>query len=66
MLLSSQLFIKLSSKIRLHHSSFLKANLDQKSSFVYIDAPWGGKSYKEFDMGTFELSLDTINIKEIS
>lgn len=57
---------KLTSRIYPHHSSFIHANLDQKSSFVYIDAPWGGKSYKEFDMGTFELSLDTINIKEIA
>lgn len=56
----------LSSKITLHQSSFLKANLDQKSSFIYIDAPWGGKEYSEFDIDTYELYLDTINVKEIA
>lgn len=57
---------KLSSKIRLHHSSFLKANLEQKSSFIYIDAPWGGKEYAEIDIDTYELYLDTVNVKEIA
>jgi hypothetical protein len=57
---------KLKSKIQPHHSSFIDANLDHKSSFVYIDAPWGGKSYKDVDMGEFELYLDAINIKEIA
>jgi hypothetical protein len=57
---------KLSSKINLHHSSFIKANLDQKSSFIYIDAPWGGEEYAEFDIDTYELYLDSINVKEIA
>ena len=57
---------KLSSKVSIHHSSFINADLDQKSSFIYIDAPWGGKSYKNIEMGEFELYLDAINIKEIA
>lgn len=57
---------KLSSRIRIHHSSFINADLDQKSSFIYIDAPWGGKQYAKVQEGTFELYLDTINVKEIA
>ena len=57
---------KLSSKIRIHHSSFINADLDQKSSFIYIDAPWGGKEYAEAKEGTYELYLDAINVKEIT
>ena len=57
---------KLKSKIHPHHASFIDANLEHKSSFIYIDAPWGGKSYKDIQMGEFELYLDAINIKEIS
>ena len=57
---------KLSSKVRIHHSSFINADLDQKSSFIYIDAPWGGKQYAEAMEGTYELYLDSINVKEIA
>ena len=57
---------KLSSKIRIHHSSFINADLGQKSSFIYIDAPWGGKEYAEAKEGTYELYLDSINVKEIT
>jgi hypothetical protein len=57
---------KLSSRIRIHHSSFINADLEQKSSFIYIDAPWGGKEYAKVQEGTFELYLDAINVKEIA
>jgi hypothetical protein len=57
---------KLSSKVRIHHSSFINADLDQKSTFIYIDAPWGGKQYAEAKEGTYELYLDAINVKEIT
>jgi hypothetical protein len=35
-----------------------------KNDIVFIDAPWGGKNYKDFDK--MDLYLDNINIKEIT
>jgi hypothetical protein len=35
-----------------------------KNDIVFIDAPWGGKSYKDFDK--MDLYLDNINVKEIA
>ena len=52
-------------QIEAFNKSFLNASIDN-AYFIYIDAPWGGKSYKETAMGKFELYLDNINIKEIT
>jgi hypothetical protein len=52
-------------QIKAFNSSFLNASLDQ-SYFVYIDAPWGGRDYKNVPIGKFELYLDKMNIKEIA
>jgi len=52
-------------QIEAFNDSFLNASID-KAYFIYIDAPWGGKNYKDTAMGKFELYLDNINIKEIA
>jgi hypothetical protein len=52
-------------QIKAFNDSFLNASID-KAYFIYIDAPWGGKNYKDTAMGKFELYLDNINIKEIA
>jgi hypothetical protein len=51
-------------QIKAFNSSFLNASLEQ-SYFIYIDAPWGGREYKNVPVGNLELYLDKMNIKEI-
>ena len=53
-------------QIKTYNLNFLLATLPKKSSFIYIDAPWGGKSYKDVGLNEFELFLDNVNIKDIS
>ena len=52
--------------IHTHNINFLKADLPSDISFVYIDAPWGGRNYNKIKDDTFELYLGKLNIKEIA
>jgi hypothetical protein len=51
--------------IEIFNNNFLDANIN-KVSFIYIDAPWGGKNYKDNNIDTFELYLGNKNIKDIA
>ena len=55
-----------SDQIKTYNLNFLLATLPKESSFIYIDAPWGGKSYKDAGLNKFELFLDNVNIKDVS
>ena len=59
--------VDLEGRIHVNNSDFLIADLPMEiADFIYIDAPWGGPSYKKIPIGTLELYLGNVNIKEIA
>jgi hypothetical protein len=57
----------LSKRLHVINSDFNLAELPVKmADFVYIDAPWGGPSYKKIQKGKLELYLGNVNIKEVA
>jgi hypothetical protein len=57
----------LSKRLRVFNSDFTLAELPMEmADFVYIDAPWGGPSYKKIPKGRLELYLGNVNIKEVA
>ena len=52
--------------INVTNINFLNAELPENISFVYIDAPWGGRDYKSKKIDTLELFLGKENVKEVA
>ena len=53
-------------RIHVTNINFTKADLPEDISFVYIDAPWGGRDYKQKKIDTLELFLGKENVKEVA
>lgn len=59
--------LNLSKRLHVINSDFNLAELPMKmADFVYIDAPWGGPSYRKIPKGKLELYLGNVNIKEVA
>jgi len=58
--------VKAFDRIHVTNINFTKAELPENVSFVYIDAPWGGRDYKNKEMDTLELFLGKENVKEVA
>ena len=62
----SQYYLKLNEDLKWFGKNKGIKMESNKISFVYIDAPWGGRDYKNVPMNQFELYLSNKNVKDIA